>query len=136
MVQRYSHEAATEQAQAFHDESSKAISRLRSAADRLNRQPGEDLAAAQRKRKQRGHIEQAIRSIESAQRLSMSTDDPDHRTEFPSLTKQTLRHAVRDLKSLDKVASHFGMAPGAIQRMIKMFYIEPDDPQTFFGGAA
>lgn len=136
MVQRYSHEASTEQARVFHEETSRSIARLRTAADALSRQPGEDLAAAQRKRKQRGHIDQAIRAIEVAQRIGMTTGDPDHRTDFPGLTKQSLRHAVLDLKSLDKVASHFGMAPGAIRRMMQMFYVEPNNPESFYGDAA
>lgn len=131
MVRRYSHSAEDPQAQAFHDETSKATASLRRAVDTLGRQGSDDLTTTTRKRKQRTLIEQALRGIQEAQKLGFEAEDTEH----PVLTKYTLRDAVKKMDSLGKVADHFGVQPPVVSRMMKMFNVQPSDAGKFYGGS-
>lgn len=133
MVAPYSYDPSDANSAAFHDETSRAIKLLRQALDRCGRSPGDDLGTTQRKRKQRGLVDQAIQSVEAAQRKGMDADDASA-VEYPVLTKYTLRDAVKQLGDVKKVSSHFGMSTGSIKRSMRMFGIEPESYEDFYGG--
>lgn len=135
MVAPYSHSPDDANAAAFHDETNKALKLLRQASDRCGRNPGDDLGTTQRKRKQRGLLEQAIQAIEGAQRKGMDADGGNV-AEYPVLTKYTLRDAVKKFSDVKKVASHFGMSTGSIKRSMRMFQIEPESYDEFYGGSS
>lgn len=135
MVASYSHSPDDPNAAAFHDETNRALKLLRQATDRLGRNPGDDLGTTQRKRKQRGLIDQAIQSIEGAQRKGMDAD-ADSAREYPVLTKYTLKEAVGRLSDVSKVATYFGMSTGSIKRSMRMFKIEPESYDEFYGGSS
>lgn len=131
MVRRYSHTAEDPQAQAFHENTSKAVTTLHRASDALGRQNGDDLTTTTRKRKQRVLLEQAMMAIKEAQKLGIAAEE----AEQPVLTKYTLKDAVKRLDTLGKVADHFGVQPPVVSRMMKMFNVQPADKGQFYGGS-
>jgi hypothetical protein len=120
-MRRYSHSPASADDQVFHDGTSKALTSLRRAIGGCDRVAGEDLASTQIKRKKRSRLEQAIRSIEAAQRMGFYEEE---RHEFPVLTKQTLKQALKETDDIGKIASYFGMSEGAIHRLLRMFHLD------------
>lgn len=130
MVRRYSHTAEDPQAQLFHESTSKALTTLHRAADSLGRNGGDDLTTTTRKRKQRALLDQAMRTIQEAQKLGIAAAE----TEQPVLTKYTLRDAVKKMDTLGKVADHFGVQPPVVSRMMKMFNVQPSNAGQFYGG--
>ena len=107
----------------FLSDVSEAIRLLRRASDRSSRSGG--LGSNQRRR-QRGLVDIAIRNAEAARRLASTHEERSHGPDHPVLTKYSLASAAKELKSLDKVARHFGMSTGAIRRTMRMFGISFD----------
>lgn len=137
-MRRYSYEASDEASKAFHEDLTKAISQVRGLLDRCSKAPSDDLAVMQRKRKQRSLVDHAVRSLEGAARLIENAADPNRKdpSMYPVLTKKSLTEACKSIGNLQKVASHFGMEPNVVKRMIRMFGITVGNSEQFYGGAA
>ena len=131
VARKYSNEAGSPEERDFHDHSSRGLVALRRANEALDKNREDDLATTKVKRKQRSLLETAMRAVEQAQRLGFEGRAADER---PVLNKYTLREAMKSMKTASEVTDHFGVERPVLSNMMRMFRIEPENPDQFWRG--